>query len=85
MFCMAVIIIVKAILAILALGVAYFMLTPVVYEIKAKALDSPNLSGAQIAQINQMYELYSYIPPMLFGAIILFSYMASTRRQTDEF
>jgi hypothetical protein len=79
---MAVWVIVKFILAIGALGVGYFTLMPVIYDLQTQALEE--VPEERQAEIEQMYELYNYIPVMLFGALLLFAILAATRRETSE-
>lgn len=81
---MAVIIIVKTILALLAVGVASFTLTPVMYSLKNNDSLWVNC-GTQCLQIrDNLYNVYFYIPVALVGVIVLFAVMSSTRRQQDE-
>ena len=79
---MAVWVIVKFIIAIGALAVGYFTLMPVVYDLETQALEA--VPADKVDEIEQMYELYNYIPPMLFGALLLFAILAATRRETNE-
>lgn len=79
---MAVWVIIKVILALGALAVGYFALMPAVWDLQNQAIaDAP---ADRVDEIEQMYELYNYIPVMLFGAIILFAILAATRRETSE-
>jgi hypothetical protein len=81
---MAVIIIVKTILALLAIGVASFTLTPVMYSLRENTALWTHCS-AQCLQIrDNLYNVYFYIPVALVGVVVLFAIMSSTRRQPDE-
>ncbi|AIF83254.1 hypothetical protein NTE_01181 [Candidatus Nitrososphaera evergladensis SR1] len=81
---MAVIIIVKTILALLAIGVASFTLTPVMYSLK----ENPSLwthCSSQCLQIrDNLYNIYFYIPVALVGVVVLFAIMSASRRAPDE-
>jgi hypothetical protein len=79
---MAVWVVVKFILAIGALGVGYFTLMPMIYDLQNQALEE--VPADRVEEIEQMYELYNYIPVMLFGALLLFAILAATRRETSE-
>jgi hypothetical protein len=79
---MAVWVIIKTILALGALGVGYFTLMPLIFDLQTESLEE--VPADRQTEIEQMYELYNYIPVMLFGAIILFAILAATRRETYE-
>lgn len=81
---MAVIIVVKAILALLAVGIAAFTLTPVMYSIKDNDGLWQNCSEQCLQVRDNLYNIYFYIPVALVGVVIVFSVMASSRRDVQE-
>jgi hypothetical protein len=79
-----VIIIVKTILALLAVGVAAFTLTPVMYSLKNHDALWEHCDSQCLQIRDNLYNVYFYIPVALVGVIVLFAVMSSTRRQQDE-
>jgi len=79
---MAVWVMMKFVLAIGVLAVGYFTLMPLTYNLQNDALD--RVPADRQTEIETMYELYNWIPVMLFGALVLFAILAATRREQFE-
>lgn len=82
---MAVFVIFQTILALFLVGISVFILIPVMYKLKEEPSFWANASNQAIQVRDNLYNVYFYYPVMLFGAIIVYAFMASARRQPDEY
>lgn len=82
---MAVNIVIRMLLSLFAVGIVMMIFMPIVYTL---AYDSDLWSQMPIELIanrDNLYSIFLLVPLIAIGSIVLWSYMASTRKSQDEF
>ena len=82
---MSVNIVIRMLLSLFAVGIVMMIFMPIVYTL---AYDSDLWSQMPIELIanrDNLYSIFLLVPLIAIGSIVLWSYMASTRKSQDEF
>ena len=82
---MAVNIIIRTLIAFFALGIVFIMFMPIVYTLAFDQAIWDDMPLDVLANRDNLYSVFLLIPIFGISGIVLWMYMASTRRQQDEF
>ena len=82
---MAVNIIIRTLIAFFALGIVFIMFMPIVYTLALDQTIWDDMPLDVLANRDNLYSVFLLIPIFGIAGIVLWMYMASTRRQQDEF
>jgi hypothetical protein len=82
---MAVNIIIRTLLSFFAVGIVMMLFMPIVYELGYNIDAWDDVSTELKAARDNMYSMFLLIPVFAIGGILLWAYMASTRKSQDEF
>lgn len=80
---MAVNLVLRTIGALLAIGLATYVTTYIMYQLKATILTTMSFPPEALAIINNTYTVFQWLPLLMLGTVILWSFMAATRRQGE--
>lgn len=78
-------IILGVVAAMLAIGMAIYVTTPIMYTLKEDTALWNNTPAEGLAIRDNVYSVFVVLPFPLLGLVFLWGYMRSTRRQPDEF
>jgi len=82
---LAVNIIIRTMISLFAVGIVMMLFMPIVYEL-AYNIDAWNgMPTELLANRDNLYSIFLMIPLFAIGGIVLWAYMASTRKSQDEF
>lgn len=82
---MAVNIIIRTLLSLFAIGIVFMLFMPIVYEIAYNNSMWSTMPTEVLANRDNLYSIFLLVPLIGVGGVVLWSYMASTRKSQDEF
>jgi hypothetical protein len=81
---LAVIIVIKVVLALIALGASSYVILPTMYNLKNDPGLWTNVTGDALTVRDSIYDIFVYMPLIVGAMVILWGFMASARKQVDE-
>lgn len=82
---MAVNLVIGVVGALLAIGMAIYVTTPMMYTLKQNTALWNDTPAEGLTIRDNVYLVFQVLPIPLLGLVFLWGYMRSTRRQPDEF
>ena len=82
---MAVNIIIRTMLSLFAIVIVMMLFMPIVYELAYNNDAWDDMPTELIANRDNLYSVFLLIPLIGIGGVVLWAYMASTRRSTEEY
>ncbi len=82
---MAVNIIIRTLLSLFAIGIVFMLFMPIVYELAYNNSMWSTMPTEVLANRDNLYSIFLLVPLIGVGGVVLWSYMASTRKSQDEF
>jgi hypothetical protein len=82
---LAVNIIIRTLLSLFAIGIVFMLFMPIVYEIAYNNSMWSTMPTEVLANRDNLYSIFLLVPLIGVGGVVLWSYMASTRKSQDEF
>ena len=82
---MAVNIVIRMLLSLFAVGIVMMIFMPIVYTLAYDSELWSDMPIELIANRDNLYSIFLLVPLIAIGSIVLWSYMASTRKSQDEF
>jgi Na+/phosphate symporter len=82
---MAVNIIIRVLIAIFAVGIVVMLFFPIIYELAYNVPTWDNMPDKVLANRDNLYSIFLMIPLFAIGGILLWAYMASTRKTQDDY
>lgn len=80
---MAVNLVLRTIGALLAIGLATYVTTYIMYQLKINDAIWNGLPAEALVIRDNTYTVFQWLPLMMLGTVILWSFMHGTRRQAD--
>lgn len=80
---MAVNLVLRTIGALLAIGMATYITTYIMYQMKEQIVDDFPFPPEAITIIDNTYTVFQYLPLLMLGTVILWSFMHATRKQGE--
>jgi hypothetical protein len=82
---LAVNIIIRTLLSLFAIGIVFMLFMPIVYELAYNNSMWSTMPTEVLANRDNLYSIFLLVPLIGVGGVVLWSYMASTRKSQDEF
>lgn len=82
---MAVTLVILTAAAILAVGMAIYITTPIMYALKTNTALWTNVPAEGLAIRDNVYTVFGVLALPMLGVVFLWAYMNATRRQPNEF
>jgi len=82
---LAVNIIIRTLLSLFAIGIVFMLFMPIVYELAYNNSMWSTMPSEVLANRDNLYSIFLLVPLIGVGGVVLWSYMASTRKSQDEF
>jgi len=82
---LAVNIIIRTLLSLFAIGIVFMLFMPIVYELAYNNSMWSSMPTEVLANRDNLYSIFLLVPLIGVGGVVLWSYMASTRKSQDEF
>ena len=82
---MAVQIIIRVLLSFFAVGIVMMLFMPIVYKLGYDIDSWQNVSTDLLAARDNLYSTFLLIPIFAIGGILLWAYLAATRKDTIEY
>lgn len=82
---MAVVLVIMTAAALLAVGMAVYIATPIMYALKTNDALWNNTPAEGLAIRDNVYAVFGVLALPLMGAVFLWSFMRGTRHQPNEF
>lgn len=82
---MAVNIIIRTLISLFAIGIVFMLFMPIVYELAYNNTMWNTMPSEVLANRDNLYSIFLLLPLIGVGGVVLWSYMASTRKSQDEF
>lgn len=80
----AVIIVIKVVLALIALGASSYVVMPTMYNLKTDNSLWENVTGDALTVRDSIYDIFVYMPLIVGAMVILWGYMAAARKTVEE-
>lgn len=82
---MAVIIVIKVVLALIGLGIASYVVLPTMYSLKTDSSLWTDVSSEALVVRDSIYDIFVYMPLIVGAMIILWGFAAASRKTIEEF
>ena len=82
---MAVNIIIRTLISLFAVGIVVMLFFPIIYELAYNVPNWDNMPDKVLANRDNLYSIFLLVPLIAIGGIVLWAYMASTRKSQDDF
>ncbi len=82
---MAVNIIIRVLISLFAIGIVVMLFMPIVYELAYNVPTWDNMPTEVLANRDNLYSIFLMVPLFAIGGVVLWAYMASTRKTQDDY
>lgn len=82
---MAVNIIIRTLLSLFAIGIVMMLFMPIIYELAYKMDIWDSMPAHLLASRDNLYSIFLLVPLIGIGAVVLWAYMAATRKDSEAY
>ena len=82
---MVVNVIIRTLISLFAVGIVVMLFFPIIYELAYNVPTWDNMPDKVLANRDNLYSVFLLVPLIAIGGIVLWAYLSSTRKDTEDY